>query len=192
MSFYAIEVRIHGTVYIKASTQEKAEQILERLRSKTIDARHRVWFTEAPFEYVPRVSFATSFTADARLPGAKLIKVPERYVDLSQRSFVLGSRDIVVPFAECATKFNEMPVFASDADVTTTAFIQAESIEEAEVTMTKFNSNTHIDLQMQYWRWFSKLGLDKSQKLNPPIVLSSALQFVGPSECLDLEQRSPK
>lgn len=42
MSFYAIAVRIYGTVNIKASTKVKAEQILERLRSKTIDARHTV------------------------------------------------------------------------------------------------------------------------------------------------------
>lgn len=149
-------------------------------------------FTEAPFEYVPRVSFATSFTADARLPGAESVKVPERYIDLSQRSFVLGSRDVIVPFADRATDFEEMPVFSCDVDMTTTAFIQAKSLEEAEDTMKGFNSSTYIDLETQYWRWFSKYGFNKSEKFNPLIVLSSALHFVGPSEGLDLEQRWPE
>ncbi|RWX14300.1 hypothetical protein EHI45_13515 [Rhizobium leguminosarum] len=191
MSFYAVEVRIYGTVYAKAPTVEKARRILDRLSSKTIDARHRAWFSDVSFEYVPRVSFASSLTLDATLPGSQLVEVTERDVELAQRSFVLGSRDVVVPFAERAEEFNKMPVFTTDVDLTATAFIRAESLEEATTMASQFEEHFHVELQMGYWLWFSKLGFNDHENNGLPVVLSSALKVIGASEGCALEQRWP-
>ncbi|UIK01536.1 hypothetical protein LZK82_30855 (plasmid) [Rhizobium leguminosarum] len=191
MSFYAIEVLIYGTVYIKASTLQKAQKVLDRLSSNTVDARHRAWFSDVSFEHVPRVSFASSLTLDATLPGSQLVEVTERDVELAQRSFVLGSRDVVVPFAERAEEFNEMAVFTTDVDLTTTAFIKAYSLEEARIITSKFQEQFHVELQMGYWLWFSKLGFNDHENNGLPVVLSSALKVIGASEACALEQRWP-
>ncbi|MGO8061467.1 hypothetical protein ACC716_25095 [Rhizobium johnstonii] len=191
MSCYAIEIHLYGTVYIKASTLQKAQRILDRLSSKTIDARHRAWFSDVSFEYVPRVSFASSLTLDATLPGSQLVEVTERDVELAQRSFVLGSRDVVVPFAERAEDFNEMPVFTTDVDITTTAFIKAMSPEEAWTIASQLQEQFHVELQMGYWLWLSKLGFDDDENDGLPLVLSSAIKVIGASKGGGLEQRWP-
>ncbi|MBB3139116.1 hypothetical protein FHS26_006901 [Rhizobium pisi] len=191
MSFYAIEVLVYGTVYIKASTLQKAQKILDRLSSNTIDARHRAWFSDVSFEHVPRVSFASSLTLNATFPGSQLVEVTERDVELAQRSFVLGSRDVVVPFAERAEEFNKVPVFTTDVDLTATAFIKAESRQEARIITSKFQQQFHVELQMGYWLWFSKLGFDDDEMAALPVVLSSAIKVIGASEGCGLEQRWP-
>ncbi|TBD04742.1 hypothetical protein ELH21_10195 [Rhizobium leguminosarum] len=191
MSFYAIEVLVYGTVYIKASTLQKAQRILNRLSSNTIDARHRAWFSDVPFEHVPRVSFASSLTLNATFPGSQLVEVTERDVELAQRSFVLGSRDVLVPFAERAEEFNKVPVFTTDVDLTATAFIKAESRQEARIIIWKFQEQFHVELQMGYWLWFSKLGFDDDENGGLPVVLSSAIKVIGASEGCGLEQRWP-
>ncbi len=189
MSYFAIDVRMYGTVYIKASTLQKAQRKLDQLSSRTIDARHRAWFSDVSFEHVPRVSFSSSLTLDAPLRGSKLAEVTERDVELAQRSFVLGSRDVVVPFAEIAEGFTGMPVFATDFDLTATAFIKAELPEQAMVVASEFQKRFHVELQMGYWRWFSMLGFDEDQNDGLPVVLSSAIKVVGASKGCGLYQR---
>jgi hypothetical protein len=188
MSFYAVEVQLYGTVYIKASTLEKAQTILDRLCSQTIDARDRAWFSDVSFEHVPPVSFSSSLTLDLVLPGSDPVEVTERDVELAQRSFVLGSRDVIVPFAEKAQGF-KTPVFTVDVGVTTTAFIKAESPDEAAAISSKFENRLHVELQMGYWLWFSMLGFDDDENDGLPVVLSSALKIVGASEGFGLRRR---
>ncbi|WP_426122885.1 hypothetical protein [Pararhizobium sp. PWRC1-1] len=185
MSFYAIEVRIFGTVYIKAPDQQTADRILDRLCTKTIDARDRVWFSEIEPQYLPMVSFGTSFTPDEPVAGAQLVAVSERAVELAQRSFVLGWRDTLVPSAEVIAEFEDMPVYSTDLDLTTKAFIRAENLQQAERILKTFKG-THIDLEMQYWRWFAKPGehFVGDPETAPPLALSSALHVSGRStEC---------
>jgi hypothetical protein len=189
MRFFAIDVRLYGTVYIKASTRQKAQEKLDRLGSTTIDARHRAWFSDVSFEHVPRVSFSSSLTLDAPLLGARLTEVTERDVELAQRSFILGSRDVVVPFAELAEEFKAMPVFGTDVDLTTTAFIKAKSPEQAMVVASEFQKRFHVELQMGYWRWFSMLGFDEDENDGLPVVLSSAITVGGASKGCALYQR---
>jgi hypothetical protein len=189
MSFYANEVQLYGTVYIKASTIREAQRILDRLSSRTIDARHRAWFSDVSFEHVPQVSFSSSLTLHAALPGSQPVEVTERDVELAQRSFVLGSRDVTVPFAEQAEQFTQMPVFATDVDVTTTAFIKATSLEEAVAISSQFNGHIHIELQMGYWLWFSTLGFEDDENDGLPVVLSTALKIIGASEGCGLQRR---
>jgi hypothetical protein len=189
MSIYAVEVQLYGTVYIKASTLRKAQRILDRLCSKTIDARDRAWFSDVSLEHVPRVSFASSLTLDSVLPGSQPVEVTERDVELAQRSFVLGSRDVIVPFAEQAEEFTEMPVFGADVGITTTAFIKAASPDEAATISLTFKNRLHVELQMGYWLWFSMLGFDEDENDGLPVVLSSALKVLGASTGRGLQRR---
>ena len=189
MSFYALEVQLYGTVYIKAPTLKEAKKILDRLCERTIDARDRAWFSDVSFELVPRVSFSSSLTLACALPGSQPVEVTERDVELAQRSFVLGSRDVIVPLAEEAAQFTQMPVFATDVDVTTTAFIKATSRQEAAAISSQFNGHIHIELQMGYWLWFSLLGFDDDENDGLPVVLSSALKIIQASEGCGLQRR---
>ncbi len=193
MSFYSIEVRIFGTVYIKAPDQQTADRILDRLCTNTIDARDRVWFSETEHQYLPMLSFGTSFTPDEPVAGAQLIAVSERAVELAQRSFVLGWRDTLIPNAEVVAEFEDMPVYSTDLDLTTKAYIRAENLEQAENILKTFKG-THIDLETQYWRWFAKPGehFVGDPETAPPLALSSALYVSGRSTECELYRAWPE
>lgn len=190
MSIYACEIRIFGTVYIKAANPGKARRILDRLCGNTLDAKDRVWFSEASFEALPRVSFSTSFMSDGLIQGARLVEMNERAVKLAQRSFFAGSRDYVMPYASRAEEFEDTPVFSVDVDITTTAFVCAKDAAEADATIAEFK-DSHIDLSMGYWAWFSTLGLEGPDG-DFPIALSSALYVVAPSNGCELYRRWPE
>ena len=186
MSIFSIQVRLFGTVYIKQPDISKAEAVLVWLGGQTINAKDRGWFSEESFEFLPLVSFATSFTPDGPV-ATKYTRQTKREVDLAQRSFVSGFRDTLIPNNEDFRQATGMPVFSVDMDVITTAFVKANSIAEARKAVELLNG-THIDLETQFWRWFSDVGFDEDAT-DLPLLLSTALQFVGPSKDCKLCQR---
>jgi hypothetical protein len=86
---------------------------------------------------------------------------------------------------------NETPVFTTDVDLTATVFIKANSLEEAGSIAATFGEQYHIELQVGYWHWFSKIGFDPDQDGGLPITLASALKVVRSSRNYPLEQRWP-
>ena len=179
MPIFATEVRIFGTIYIKASDIDEGQQVLERLCTRTFDARDRVWFSDASFESLPQVSYSTSLTGDVVLPTAQLVEVSSRDVEIAQRSFLTGSRDYMAPNAETFVEMEDLPVFSVDVDIETTAFVKAKSSDAALVELKGFEGS-HIELSAGYWCHFSLLAFDEEEDL-PPIALSSALKLLGPS-----------
>jgi hypothetical protein len=71
MPIHAAEVRIFGTIYVKAPNIDEGRIVFQRLCWHTIDARDRVWFSDASFEGVPEVSRSTSLTGDVVLEKAQ-------------------------------------------------------------------------------------------------------------------------
>jgi hypothetical protein len=179
MPIFATEIMLFGTVYIKASTQEKAENVMRRLCSNVIDARDRTWFEYNAPEVMPRVKFADCFTLDATLLPIKLVEVSERHVALAQRNFFMGRRETVIADADHPRKFDDMFVYTDDIEVTTTAFVRADTIDQATAIMVNLK-RVRVDLDDEYWRWFSDLGLNDEENDDLPMVLSSALYLVGP------------
>jgi hypothetical protein len=188
MRIFAIQVRLFGTVYIKQPDISKAEAVLVWLCGQTINAKDRGWFSEESFEFLPLVSFATSFTPDGPV-ATKYTRQTKREVDLAQRSFVSGFRDTLIPNNDDFRQVTKMPLFAVDMDVITTAFVKANTVAEARKLVGLLNG-THVDLQMFFWRWFSDIGFDEDES-HLPLILSTALEFVGPSQGCKLYQRWP-
>jgi hypothetical protein len=190
MAYFSIRIRIFGTLYVKASSQSEGERVLRRLCSNSLDASDRGWFSEADFRSLPRASFGTSFTLDSPLDKSALVKVTKEAISSAQQSFDEGTRRQLLPNGREFEQFWDMPVFTDDLEIVTTAFIRANSKNEAQ-TIADNLTRIHIDLETEYWRWFSDLGFDEAEEWDMPVVLSSSFQLVGPADSSGMFRRWP-
>jgi len=98
MKFYAIDISILATAYLKVPTAARAQTILDEACFTQLDALDRNWFSEAAFECAPKFSLSTGMTPLGPIPGTKLIEVSERAMRLAMRPSVLGSRNYLYPW----------------------------------------------------------------------------------------------
>ncbi|MGO8061468.1 hypothetical protein ACC716_25100 [Rhizobium johnstonii] len=191
MNVYAIEILLQGSFHIKATSNEQAQRILENNCSNTIDGQEEEWFSDNLSRYRPRASLSTKFTATGPIAGATFIEVPKRTVHAAQDRWGRYWHGLRYPYPPLSKEHEQVPVYSTSVDLTTTAFIRVRGIDAAEAVVTKFNQMA-LDLLSDNSRWFSKRALEDEGGSDLPIALSSALYLVGKSEGCQLCQTWPE
>ncbi|WP_028732954.1 hypothetical protein [Rhizobium leguminosarum] len=191
MNIYSIEILLQGNLHIKATSHEQAERILDNNCSNTLDGKDDEWFSDVPDRYRQRASFSTKFTAIGPIDGAMFVEVPRRTVLAAQDRWQCNWHGLRHPYPQLSAAHEQVPVYSTSLDATTTAFVRVNGIAAAEAVVTKFSQMT-LDLLNDNSRWFSRRALEDGGGSELPIVLSSALYLVGKSEGCQLCQTWPE
>jgi hypothetical protein len=189
MNIYAIEILLQGTVHIKATSKEQAERILAHNCSNTIHGRDKWLLKVLPCQR-PRASLSTTFASAGSVGGANFVGVSKRTVYAAQDRWPRNWDGLRWAYEPLSTEYELVPVYSAELDVTTTAFIRANDVDEAEAVLAKFNQSS-LDLSTDRSRWFSRMALDDEGRSDLPIALSSALYLVGKSKGSELSQTWP-
>ncbi|RWX14299.1 hypothetical protein EHI45_13510 [Rhizobium leguminosarum] len=190
MNIYAIEIVLKGNAHIKATSHEQAERILDNNCSNTIHGQDEEWFSNAPSRYRTRASLSTKFTVTGPVVAATFIEVPRRTVRAAQDRWGRYWHGLRWAYPPLSREHEQVPVYSTSLDLTTTAFVRAIRIDAAEAVVAKFTQLT-LDLLDDNSRWFSSRALGDEGGSDLPIVLSSALYLVGKSEGCQLSQVWP-
>jgi hypothetical protein len=189
MTLYAIEIMLQGSVHVKATSLEQADRILTNTSSNTVLGLDKDWFSDGPDAFRQRVTFSTRVKARGSLPGAKFVEVPLGAVKASQDRWWRDWHGLRCPYNPLEKAHEQVPVYSSTIDTTTTAFVSAASIEAAATVLTEMSS-LDLDLLAGRTRWFSTAALGEGGS-DLPVALSSALYLIGKSQGSELSQSWP-
>ncbi len=190
MNIYAMEILLQGTVHIKATSKEQAERILAHNCSNTIHGKDK-WLLNVPPSQRPRASLSSTFAAAGSVVGANFVGVSKRTIRAAQDRWPRNWEGLRWAYEPLSNEYELVPVYSAELDVTTTAFIRANDVDEAEAVLAKCNQSS-LDLSIERSRWFSRIALDDKGSSHLPIALSSALYLVGKSKGSELSQTWPE
>jgi hypothetical protein len=189
MTQYAIEIVLQGRVHVKATSLEQADRILSKTGSNTLLGLDDEWFSDGPDALRQRVTFSSRFKATGPLPGAEFVEVPLGFVTQSQDRWWRDWHGLRWPYDPLKKAHEQVPVYSSAIEMTTTAFFRAANTEAATTLLTKLRG-LDLNLLTNCSRWFSTAALDEGGS-ELPMVLSSALYLIGKSQGAELSQSWP-
>ena len=188
MNLYAIEVMVRGTLCVKARNLGKARYVLDRLSTKTVDATDDKWFSSAPFDARPKVSFANEFLVVSAIPNSPVVQVSDDAMRVANEPFYEGRTWRAISNADEKIDV-QWPVFSLSVDLTGTVLARAESVEEASIAVNALSDFTVEERRRSNKAVTSLVPLRKN--LEASIFLADRLYLVGPSDGQKLGQVWP-
>jgi hypothetical protein len=176
MNIYAIEILLKGKVHVKATSPEQAGRILENTASNTIFGENEDWFSDVADAFRQRVTFSSKFRFVGLIQGSSMVEVSERVVHACQERWQRDWHGLRWPYTPLTTAHEQVPVYSTAIDMTTTAFVRAASVEEANSVLSRM-TGVDLDLLADGPRWFSRNALGEGE-WDLPVALSTAIYLL--------------
>jgi hypothetical protein len=189
MNIYAIEILLEGKVHVKATSSEQADRILNNTCSNTIFGEDGGWFSDVPDAFRQRVTFSSKFSLVGPIEGASFVEVSRTIVHAAQKRWSRHWQGLRWPYSSLTTDHEQVPVYSTVIDMTTTAFVRAASVEAANSVLTRMKG-LEAALQADRSRWFAIDALGEGN-WDLPVALSTALYLLPKANDRLLSQSWP-
>lgn len=188
MAYFSIPLNLAGTTYIQSESLAKAQTKLDQVLSRSIDARDKRWFSDAPYGtmFLPEFSFSTTMTLFKPEPGQSCSEIDDADVVREMLSREHNRKSAVLPNSPDWYGEGKLPIYTADLDVRTTGFIRATSLHEAEAFAAQIeDTGVHWEVANQ---WFEIDGLNEEY----PLILSPNMTVAGVAKGDSVSMRWPE